>query len=148
MAARTEGSRGTDSDTVQIPRDQWGTFLDQFSEFNQATTARVEVVGGESGGSQIMVEDRPLLDVTLDDEAGPALVIVECEDTGGGSPAGNRHIIHEPTAIWARKTEPAGWDALEIESRDEGKTVVTINPHPGRGDLDLENVGRSETRIP
>lgn len=135
-------------DTYQVARQEWGRFLDEFTEFNEATAVRVEIVGSPEAGTQVLAEDRPLLAITLDDEAGPAQVILECGDTGGGSPGGFRHIIQEPTALWARKTGAVRWDALEIETRSEGSVVLTVNPHPGRGDLGLENAGRSETHVP
>lgn len=134
--------------TESIPRADWGRFLDEFTEFNEETAVRVELVGSPEMGSQILVEDRPLLAVTLDDAAGPAQVIIECGDTAGDTPEGFRHVVQDPTALWVRKTDPAGWDALEILTCGEGAIVLTVNPYPGRGDLGLKEVGRSETRVP
>jgi hypothetical protein len=128
--------------TIEIPRDQWEQFLDAFTEFNQETTVRLELARPVSE-SPVLAEDRPLLAVSLDDEAGPAQVIIECGDTGGSDPAAFRHIVQDPTAVRARKTDPVGWDALEIESRD-GTVVLTVNPHPGRETISFEDIGRSE----
>ena len=100
------------AETTQIPRGEWGSFLDRFSELNRETTTRVELLGPEQAAYQLLVEERPLLDITLDDEAGPPQLIVECGDTGGSAPAAFRHLIQEPTAIRARGYGADDWDAL------------------------------------
>lgn len=142
----SQQSSNRQAETTQILRKEWGSFLDRFSELNRETTTRVELLGPEPAAYELLLEERPLLDITLDDAAGPPQLIVECGDTGGSAPAAFRHLIQEPTAIRARGYGADDWDALEIESRDMGTIIVTLNPHPGRGDLDLEDVGRSETR--
>ena len=107
----------------------------------------MELLGPTQADYNLLVEERPLLDITLDDEAGPPQLIIECGDTAGSSPAAFRHLLREPTAIRARGRGTDDWDALEIESRDMGTIIVTLNPHPGRGDLHLKEVGRSETHL-
>ncbi|MFN3651954.1 MAG: DUF5335 family protein [Armatimonadota bacterium] len=129
--------------TEVVPRGDWEQFLDQFTEMNAETTVRVEILGAPETGAQILSEEEPLLAVTLDEEAGVDQLIIECGDTVGSSPASFRHVVSRPTAIWVRKTGPVGWDALQIESPD-GAVVLTVNPHPGRGDLHLDETGRSE----
>jgi hypothetical protein len=132
--------------TEQIPRERWESFLNDFSEFNQEISSRLELTGSHELGFQVLAEDRPLLAVTLDDEEGTPVIAIETGDTMGGSPAAFRHLAYEPVSVSARKTEPVGWDAIEIRTKAE-TLVLTINPHPGRGDLGLEEVGRSETRV-
>jgi hypothetical protein len=134
-----------DAVTTEIPRDQWEDTLNEFTEFNQETASRIEMIS-PGAGWQIIAEDKPLLAVTLDDEAGTPVVVIECGDTAGGSPAAFRHIVRDPKTIFIRQSDQAGWDALDIETRSEGKVIITVNPHPGRGDLGLHEAGRSEIR--
>jgi uncharacterized protein DUF5335 len=131
----------------QIPREQWEEFLNQFTEFNQEMTCRLEVIGSAEAGTQVLAEDRPLLSVTLDDETGDTQIIIECGDTAGATPASFGHVVGNPKTLWAKKTDPVGWDALQIQTRDEGTVILTINPHPGRPTVDLDEAGRSETSV-
>ena len=129
MAQQAGSARGG-AGTEQIPREEWEQFLNEFSELNAEALVRVELVGSVDTGAGEMAEHQPLLDVTLDDEAGVPMIVVECGDPAALSadhdgPRALRHIVREPTALWARKAEPAGWDALQIESRD-GSVIVSV----------------------
>lgn len=132
--------------TDQIPREDWERFLDQFTEMNEGVACRVEVINSPDVGAQVLLDDRPLLAISLDDEAGAPQIVIECGDTGEDTPAAFRHILSNPTTLWARKTELLGWDALEIETSKSGAIIISINPHPGRGPLHLEELGRSKIR--
>jgi len=120
--------------TERIPPETWNQFLHQFTEFNAEVLVRIEALGSPETGTGILADHLPLLDVTLDDEGGVPLILIECGDPAalhgaGSSPEAVRHIIREPTALWARKTEPAGWDALQIQNQD-GSIILSLDPHP------------------
>src|SRR5205823_5985640 len=130
MAQQAAGAKRGGAATEQIPREEWEQFLNEFTEFNAEMPVRIEIVGSVDTGIGEMAEHQPLLDVTLDDEAGIPMIVVECGDPAALSadhdrPRTLRHIIRDPTAIWARKTEPAGWDALEIQGGD-GSVILSL----------------------
>ncbi|MGH9881156.1 MAG: DUF5335 family protein, partial [Pyrinomonadaceae bacterium] len=58
-----------------IERDQWKTFLDEFSKRNQFRPTRLEVIGGEIG-AQEEEEYVPLVGVSFEPK-GPAAGSVE-----------------------------------------------------------------------
>jgi len=137
MAQQAANSMRGGADTEQIPREEWEKFLNEFSEFNAEMPVRVAIVGSMDTGAGEMAEHLPLLDVTLDDEAGVPMIVVECGDPAAlsaehGRPKALRHLVRDPTTIWARKTEPAGWDALEIQSPD-GSVILSIQSQAGAG---------------
>jgi hypothetical protein len=135
---QTPTARG-EATTEQIPREKWEQFLHEFTEFNAEMPVRLQVVAPQGGPPDegrfgLLADNQPLLDVTLDQEAGPPVIVIECGDpaaigTGERGPAALRHVIQAPTALWARMTEPAGWDALEIESPDSS-VILSLGPHP------------------
>ncbi len=141
MATRQETTHETNYETFEARRENWANLLNAFTARNQARTCRLEVLAPEE--ARLLVDDRPFLAISLDDAKGEPCIIVECGDTAGESPRSLRHIITDPTAV--REWRPHGsTDALEIEVRGQGKVVLTINPHPGRETLHLDEVGRSE----
>lgn len=113
-----------------IPRAGWEEFLQRFSTLNSEAPVRIRVAGGSAGGTGLLAEWQPLLDVTLDDEAGVPVIAVECGDpssieASGIRPHALRHLVRDPTGLWARRSGPEGWDALEIES-PEGSVIVSL----------------------
>lgn len=133
------GSAGTE----QIPRDRWEQFLNDFSDFNADMPVRVERIGAADTGYGVVADQQPLLDVTLDDEAGTPVILVEVGDPAAvpsEAPRAMRHVLREPTVVWARRVEPAGWDALEIEGRD-GAVIVSVSER-AESDWPQEDAGK------
>jgi len=122
----------SDVETQRISREEWGTFLEEFTEINEGTSCRVEVVGSPDLGTQVLLEERPLLAVSLEEDEDAPQVVIECGDPADDGPAAFRRLLPAPTAIWGRKREPHGWDALEIESAECGAVILTIDPHPAQ----------------
>jgi hypothetical protein len=138
-----KGALMKDAATEQVPRFQWERFLHDFTEFNLEMPVRIQVISpgtDEPGatGYGLLAENQPLLDVTLDDEMGAPVVVIECGGTaapgsGYGAPSAMRHVIRNPIALRARRTGGApsavGWDALEIEA-PENSVILSLGPHP------------------
>lgn len=148
MIPITQRRRGAEQDpsTGLIPRELWEQFLNDFSRLHRETTVRIEALSPDGQLGETLLEDRPLLALSLDDEAGTPQLIVEAGDTAGASPTAVKHIVSEPTQIWARELRPGYVDAVEIVTRREGTLVLTLNPHPGRESLPLRELGRSAPR--
>jgi hypothetical protein len=146
MTDRQAPATSGDAATEQIPREKWAQFLHDFTEFNAEIPARIQVVAPpgrqpDEAGFGLVAENRPLLDVTLDEEAGVPVIVIECGDPAALSssekaPSALRHLCRNPTALWARKSGgspgAAGWDAIEIEGR-ESSVIVSLAPQPGSG---------------
>lgn len=85
-----------------IERNQWKTFLDEFSKRNQLRATRLEVVGDI--GAQEEEEFLPLLGVSFDtkgDAAGSVEIIL-----GGETVADPRHMTHSVSNVERILSDP------------------------------------------
>jgi hypothetical protein len=106
-----------------IERDQWKSFLDEFSKRNQLRATRLEVVG--ELGDQEEEEYLPLVGVSFEDKgsaAGSVEVIL-----GGESTADERHLEHTISKVQriAPLVGVTGFeDGLGFEDQEGGKTLL------------------------
>src|SRR6267142_6831063 len=106
-----------------IERDQWKSFLDEFSKRNQLRATRLEVVG--EFGAQEEEEYLPLVGVSFETKgtaAGNVEVIL-----GGESAADERHVEHTISKV--QRIAPLigvrGFeDGLGFEDAEGGKTLL------------------------
>jgi len=106
-----------------IERDQWKSFLDEFSKRNQLRATRLEVVG--ELGAQEEEEYLPLVGVSFETKgtaAGNVEVIL-----GGESAADERHVEHTISKV--QRIAPligvSGFeDGLGFEDAEGGKTLL------------------------
>ena len=118
-----------------IEKDQWKTFLDEFSKRNQLRATRLEVVG--EIGAQEEEEYLPLIGVSLETKgtaAGSVEVIL-----GGESPADDRHMEHMISKV--QKIAPligvSGFeDGLGFEDQEGGKTLLLFEKLPELPEVD------------
>ena len=112
-----------------IERDEWKTFLDEFSKRNQLRATRLEVVG-EIGAQE---EERylPLLGVSFETK-GDAAGNVEIS-LGGETAADPRHLIHTVSNV-ERIAPLLGTTGLEeglgIEDKHAAKTLLIFEALP------------------
>ncbi len=106
-----------------IERDQWKSFLDEFSKRNQLRATRLEIVG--ELGDQEEEEYLPLVGVSFETKgsaAGSVEVIL-----GGESTADERHLEHTISKV--QRIAPligvTGFeDGLGFEDQEGGKTLL------------------------
>ena len=116
----------------RIERNQWTTYLNDFSKRNEGRPARIEVVGEEIGAHEAG-RHLPLIGVSYEakgSEAGDVVVTF-----AGLTPADARHLsrrIDSVTRIAARPGEGESDEdaALEIESGDGTKTILVFEQLP------------------
>jgi hypothetical protein len=110
--------------THEIETRDWEEYLEEFSQRNQGRPVRLETSLEASAGQRVVAEHRPLLGVSLDPKGSEAPAVTV---TLGGMNAGTAHLTHvitTPTHLWAEE-EPGGIArALDIDSTDEGKTLL------------------------
>jgi hypothetical protein len=106
-----------------IERNQWKSFLDEFSKRNQLRATRLEVLG--ELGAQEEEEYLPLVGVSFETKgsaAGSVEVIL-----GGESPTDERHLEHTISKV-ARIAPLIGVTGLEdglgFEDQEGGKTLL------------------------
>jgi hypothetical protein len=117
----------------EIERNQWLSFLNDFSKRNEGLPARIEVVGEEIG-AQEAGRHLPLVGVSFEakgSEEGDVVVTF-----AGQTTADVRHFtrrIDSVTRIAARTGEQREGEedeALEIESADGTKTILVFEQLP------------------
>jgi hypothetical protein len=107
--------------TQEIPRDEWKTFLDTFSNQHEGWLATLEVLGTDIGAQQ-EARDLPLegISVTSTDDESQEIAI-----SLGKTPEDHlTHTISQPTHVWLEQTSRGANAALEIESSDKTKTLL------------------------
>ena len=113
-----------------VERDQWKTFLDEFSKRNQLRATRLEVIGPEIGAQE---EEQllPLSGVSFETKgnaAGSVEIIL-----GGETANEERHLTHTITNV--EKIAPligiTGLeDGLGIEDTEGNKTILRFEALP------------------
>ena len=114
----------------EIERNQWKTFLDEFSKRNQSRPTRLEVIG-ENIGAQEEEELLPLSGVSFESKgaaAGSVEIIL-----GGETAADPRHLTH--TVLNVRRIVPITGlesveDGLGIEDAEGTKTLLLFKVLP------------------
>ncbi len=112
-----------------IERDQWKTFLDDFSKRNQLRTTRLEIVG--EIGDQEEEQNLPLLGVSFETK-GDAAGNVEIS-LGGETAVEPRHVIHTVSNVEriAPLLGPSGLEeGLGIEDTHGTKTLLIFETLP------------------
>jgi hypothetical protein len=107
--------------TQEIPRDEWTTFLDIFSQQHEGWLSTVEILGADIG-AQEEVHDLPLEGITAaPTDSPPETIAISL----GKDPEDHvTHTINKPTRVWLEQTSEGANAALEIESADEVKTLL------------------------
>lgn len=113
-----------------IEREQWKTYLDDFSKRNQSRATRLEVVDGEAGVYE-EEESLPLVGVSFEAKGSDAGSIVIT--LGGETAQDLRHVEHTVEGV-ERIAPIAGAsgmeDGLGFEDLDGNKTLLTFEQLP------------------
>jgi len=107
--------------TQEIPRAQWATFLDTFTQQHEGWLATLEVFAPDLGAQQ-EARNLPLEGITTAAKNGdPETISISL----GKSPEDHlTHTITQPTHLWLAQTAEGANAALEIESADDVKTLL------------------------
>jgi hypothetical protein len=98
----------------EIPRAEWGEFLDGFSREHEGWLAHVDVDGDSGAG--IEVRDLPLAGIVAESTAdGEETLAILLGDLGDHV----AHMVYAPSRIALQTNETGAHEALEIESANE-----------------------------
>lgn len=127
--------------TREIPAKEWEPTFHALSERNQGRPVRLETTIPPGEGEPVVAEHRPLLGVEFDPKGSEAPAVTM---TLGGLDAGMpsfTHVIKDPTRVWVEEELDGLAVALEVESREEGRTRLIFEPeqalpqaHEGHGE--------------
>jgi hypothetical protein len=108
--------------TLEIPRDQWVSFFDSFSGKHDGWLVTVEVIGPDVG-DQKEAKELPLVGINADLKDNEDFVNI----TVGRLPKDRMmHTVADAARVWLKQSNEGADEALEIESRDGTKTLVTF----------------------
>jgi Family of unknown function (DUF5335) len=109
--------------TREIPRTEWRSFFDTFNRQHEGWLATLEVFSSDLG-AQEQAHELPLEGVTVSSQTGTD---EEIAISLGRSPEEHiNHTIAEPTHVWVERTNEGANAALEVESKDQTKTLLTF----------------------
>src|SRR6185503_13042301 len=101
--------------TIEINRDKWREFFDDFSRQHQGQLVTIEMLGPDLG-DQVEASLLPLEGIVVESGDGSELQI---EIIAGEKPDSHiSHTISSPSSIWHKQTDEGDDEALEIESAD------------------------------
>ena len=123
-----EAKEGDMGITRTIPVTEWKDFLPAFSEQNRGRPTRIETMVSPGEGEPVLAECQPLLAVDFDRKGSEAPAIIVT--VGGLDPETPNftHVINDPTQIWVLEEVDGRALGVDIESEDEGRTIVVFEP--------------------
>ena len=104
--------------TREVPRDEWKSFFDAFSRQHEGWIATVELLASEIGDRDESTR-LPLVGISADVSRIDVIV-------GGEPDAHMTHVLDGPERVWVTEREDGILDALEIESGDRKRTIVSF----------------------
>ena len=105
--------------TREIPPGEWPDFFEEFTRRHEGWLVTVENFG--ELGAQVEEHERPLKGIFAEGKKGsPAIEIL----TGPTPDETFTHVVAHPTRIRVEETPEGAESALEIQSRDEGTTLI------------------------
>jgi hypothetical protein len=108
--------------TVEIPREAWVDWLNQFTVTHENQPVSVDILGPDIG-AQPQIDNLPLIGVSADrlDHDGTIAVSV-----AGSAAQHLTHIIPAVTGIYVEETDEGAHLALNIVSGDGTKTILRL----------------------
>ncbi|MBI3185870.1 MAG: DUF5335 family protein [Myxococcales bacterium] len=112
--------------TREIDRPRWPEFLHRLSELEQDKPVRVQVAGPELG-NQPLGQHLSLVGIDVE-EAGQALGAIDLTFATEKGPF--RHQVARPEHVYLEENDAGQLVCLDIEDRDEMKTLVYFEELP------------------
>ena len=106
--------------TREISREEWSDFFDEFSRRYEGWLVTIERLDPQLG-DQIEVEDQPLHGIVAERKRDPKVIEIF---TSTEATESSTHVIEKPTRVWVEETGEGAEAAVEIESEENGKTLL------------------------
>ena len=120
--------------TREIPQDEWKSFLDTFTEQHEGWIVTLELLGSDLGDQEQSTR-LPLVGIGADVKGRERHIDII---VGGRPDANLTHIIGAPRRVWITEHDDRRHDALEVESEDGTRTLVSFRRvSPEQGDRQL-----------
>ncbi len=113
--------------TQEINRNQWEEFMNEFSRQHDGWVATVEVQNSGAQGHRIVAQNEPFLGMSAEVGVGGSGRDYVNITVGRDESGIITHRIISPQRIAFRETDSGAHEGVEVESRDEGKTIVRFS---------------------
>ena len=108
--------------TREIAREQWNRYFDDFSKRHEGWIVTLEVIGADIG-DQEEANGLPLVGISADlKDREDRLEII----TGGKTNEDVTRFVDTPKHVWVKESKTPGDEAVEIESEDGTRTLLTF----------------------
>lgn len=109
--------------TQEIPRDEWQAFFETFSQQHEGWLVTLEIFDPEIG-AQEEAHELPFEGITIASSGTePESIAIS---VGGSSTDHVTHTINGPERVWLEQTSEGANAALEIESKEDTKTLLSF----------------------
>jgi hypothetical protein len=110
--------------TREIPTTDWKAYLQTFEKLNAGRLVRLETAIPPGEGEPVLGEHQPLIGMELEFKGSDSpAIIITLGDPETQTPS-LTHIIQQPTRLWVEEDDGGLARAVQIESREEGKTLL------------------------
>lgn len=114
----------------EIPRDQWQTYLEEFSKRNSGRPVNLEVLSEELG-DQEEAQMLPLEGITLETKGSEAASVeIMLGGTGAADDRNLTHTVSKVRLIVPKVGTDGREEALEIEAEDGTKIILVFKALP------------------
>jgi len=113
--------------TIEIPRENWVGYFEHLSQRARTYPVRLEVENRDIG-DQEMARGFPLVGIELETKGSEA---GDIEVTVGDERQEFMHHVDNPMRVFLMVDDSGNIDCIEIEDRDNGKTLIFFEHHPG-----------------
>jgi hypothetical protein len=117
----------TSTATLEVPKDRWRSFLDEFSQLHLGWQTTIEVMRKDLG-DQLEAEKLPLQGISYD-TAGTGAGDVEI-GTGDRPDDFDTFRVAQVRRVLVADTKPGGETDVEFVSADGTRTLVHLRPSP------------------
>jgi hypothetical protein len=108
---------------LTIPKEQWITFLADFTRRNRGAHARIEVLGGEVV-YQVQAEDKPFDGVSADVKDGEHTIWLSF----GATPSDHlSHGVHGAVVLYTLPASVNSGEVFAVGANDGSKTVLYLS---------------------
>ena len=113
--------------TQEIPREQWSSFFNSFSQQHEGWLATLEIFDSEVG-AQREARQLPFSGISLGSESSESQSVV----ISVGKAADHiSHTVEQPKHVWLQRTAAGAAASLEIEAEGNSKTLLRFrSPMP------------------
>lgn len=115
------------ANTIEIPRSSWSVYFERLGKQAQTYPVRIEVENRDIG-DQEMARKLPLVGIDLETKGSE---VGDIEITVGDADQNFMHHIEDPTRMYLKVDDSGNIDCIEIEDKDNGKTLIFFESKPG-----------------